>query len=434
MTGSSNNRNTSQQSFFWLLADSFRDPRARPLHRVVILFVIGLILSVVWAYAAAATERDVLRNNMLIGGGFLVGGWSVMALAMSRGMPFMPRLILTGALPLLAWMGITYSFGFQDAASPLLVGIVSIWALIVLLLIARSWLVIMGPAEVYAYRPIVGLLRFASSPLDEMGNPTLNHLWISPLDSIKLFWLIDDRVAINRRYDDIITAEGYAFSLEVRLLAEFDPAQIRATMFELKLVYMESRQDIAAMLQSIVESVVEITARDFFIEMTHQEALAAGTVTRFKAALPGLVSTQLVPIGLRVLPGSVTCIPHGSEEARRAADRAAAAPFETVASLSVQKELLRQALDGSVPAQLVLYAQMAAHSGTGGGPGYIAMSGLPEHFLQAVNQQDQREAKRLFTHVFGEAEEARYREVSGRQTARPGQRRRSFDLGQLDDQ
>lgn len=419
-----------------VLAESFRNPNARPLHRVVVLGSIGLVFSAVWAYAATSTaDPDDLRLGVLIGGGFLLGFWAVMTLALARGMGYGTRLAFTGGIPVGAWTVITAGFGFGETTSPLAVGLAAIWIIDVMLLVTPSWLVVFGPGEVYEYRPVTGLLRFVSSPLDEYGNPVLAYQWIAPLDSISLFWRIDERIALNARYDNITTIEGYQFSLEVRLMAEFDPAQIKAQMFELKLTYMQSYHDIREMLRATLEGVVELTARDFFIDMPHKDALAAGTVTTFKHALPEMAGPKLNPIGLRILAGTVTCIPHGSQETRRAADRAAAAPYETVANLAVQKELLRQALDGSVPAQLVLYAQMAA-KGRPLQSGYAAPINrlkTPENFLQAVNQHDNAEARRLFADVFGEAEDARFNEVSGAESGDSG-RRRSFDLGQLDGQ
>ena len=408
-----------------LVGASFRHPRARPLHRVIVLGVMTLLLSAFWIYIARTTPADQLRRSVLLGGGFLAAAWFLLVLALYHAMPFALRLAMTGAGAVLIWTAITYGFGFGESTSALAVGLGAIWIVFALLLVARTWLVVLGPGEVVEYRPTAGIPRFLSSPIDDSGMLELTYRWISPLDHIKPFWRLDERVSINRRYDNITTQEGYQFALEVRLLAEFNPAQIRAQMFELKLTYMESRHAIHEMLRATLESLVELAARDFFIDMPHKEALAAGSVTQFKQALPQLVDTRLAPIGLRVLRDSVTCIPHGSQEARRAADRAAAAPYDTEATLAVQKELLRQALEGSVPAQLVLYAQMAAQGSTG--LGYVPRFEGPEHFLQAINQQDAVEARRLFERILGEAEDVAIHGTGNTQ------RRRTFDLGQLDE-
>ncbi len=388
---------TTDRKWNGVVLRALRNPGDTPTYRVIILTAVAGLSSIAWSIAVLLLPSDVLQASLPLAGVFLAFGWALFAVIPFVGKPFMPRLVATGIAVIITWTALTGLLAFTSWLHPVAWGVGIIWLCYAALMLTPSWVVEFSKGEVYHYAPQMDrpcFLRYT-----EGGE---NHKWIIPLDELQLFWQQEDRIAVNQIFDELTSTEGYNFGVRVKLACAFEPERIEGKPLQDKLAELGNQAAVKEMLLTMLLNVIDNTARDFYINMAYEYAMAAGTVTVFKKRLPELLRGIEDGMGLSVLPLTVVCIPQASGEVKQAAERAAAAAYDATADLAVQKELLRQALEGSVPSQLVLYAQMVAqgrqfhYDPTGGQASNTTMI---DQLMQAIYAGDREGATRLFQQI-----------------------------------
>jgi len=399
---------------------SFKDPLAKPYNRTIAIIGYAILASGVLAIPSPLFEDEGAFHYIMMAIAFLVGvSWAGVRLRKGLDQPFvLQQVFIRFLLPIVVTvLAVFISAGFS--IKMLFIGLGMIVLATLALQFMPFWVYPLTPQLVYHHVPLFGEPGFRYYvPNDPKSDPS--HIWISSRDSLFKVWKLDDAVEANLVVNYAITSEGYPIALDVRLNAFFDPQQISDTNFKVEIVKAagQGKGAVVAELIKRLDNALDITAQMFFINMPHQQALASGSVVTFRERLPALIHDRISMFGLRLDPASVVCIPYGTDEAMNAVSRAAAAPYNTTAALSVQKELLRQAMSGDVSAQLVLYAQMVARGGND--INFLPDITLPnidnpqqtaQRFLQAVKENPGM-AQELFSRFFGvRAEDISFRDV-----------------------
>lgn len=344
-----------------LVMRTLRDPKGSIGQRTMTIWLRLLITCVVLTAAAQLVTEEVLQAGIVITTLIVVVLWGITRTLKSMEEPYFARQIGIGVGVAMGWALLTMILSSWLAVPVLAMGNVLLLVLAVVLPFVPMWVMPILPGEVYNQIRKLGLGQLHECKLDNT-DPENTFAWIAAVDAFILFWRLGEIIEIDMMIPQVITREGYRFTLEVHFDAKFDPDNAPAGFRE-SLLASGGQEGVKETLKAKLEAALILISREFYITEAHHEALAAVTVIKFRDALPDLMRERVGEVGLSVDTPSVNCIPYGSEEALKAANRAAAAPFNTTADLSVQRELLDQVQREDLSAQLVLYAQMVARGG-----------------------------------------------------------------------
>jgi hypothetical protein len=372
------------------------DPKRSSRDRVLLLGMGALVCAVIWlgiVLALPPLVGVVVQATTPLWVGFIAGLlWAGYTLLTAVDEPFFARLAAAGAGAALAWAIGTGGLILMGV-TPLIAGWLSMALVWFVAQTMPVWVVEIEPGEVLYFRPIThrqykyelvscpvqriepslqpnargartrmaSILQFmdaASAHQVAHVELAIDHLWVRPVDELRLLWKMEKNIVVETQIRDIVTRDQSAFTLWLKIGATLDPTQIRGRTFLLQIPKIESPAKLEATMKAIIQDNVDKAAREYFITRTAGDARGAAGVMGFRSQVAALLVSLSDNLGLTFVESMINSTPVLSQEQRTAADRAAAAPEAARADLATTDALIERAMSGSAPHQLYLYTRI----------------------------------------------------------------------------
>lgn len=367
--------------------------------RIQVYFALAVAGVLTWIVAVLWFDAQNLFAIIFIAAFLITAGVTLLTFILKIEDPYFLRLLLIRIAPVLAWSFVMIILAEINDDPAFLIAAGSLLAFILLLvrLLAPTKVVEIEPGQVCYFKPYnksVTQYEFIFCPISNEDQPdivpdihrmpfeaqmqyTANramkpppqsqpsamihnsiHLWIRPLDEIREFWRLSEKIMISEVYRDLTTQEGMSVEIYFKAAFSFEPYRIKSPEFAVKVPKLKSIDQIKTIFQGMLKEAIDQIVRAYYVSIPFASARTTGSVNDLRDILPEKLAWADELFGLKIKDSSINIDPRVDNIVRTAASYDAARFHAAQAELSVADGLIDRAANGSLPAQLILYAYL----------------------------------------------------------------------------